>query len=124
MMIKRLSVIAALCAVGVLASACNKTTGGNAPVPPPTTSAGQQAAEVIGKVQNTATKICGYVPTAQTVANILSALGVNSLSGLTDVAAQICSVVERSKPKAAHPLARKAAPPSVAGVPIRGHFVR
>ncbi len=71
----------------------------------------------IVKVQDAARKACAFLPTVQTVAGILQALGVRSVSEVTGVAAQICAAVTRQT-------ARRGTRPSVAGVPIYGRMVR
>ena len=73
--------------------------------------------KVVAQVQSVTTATCKFVPTAQTVANILDALGVKGASAVTDVAAQICSAVTKVG-------ARRGQVPKIRGVVVRGKFVR
>jgi len=116
---RRIVAIGVLAASLALAGCVTNGTGSGTATPTPTTSAGQQAAAIIGKVQSTTAQICKFVPTAQTVANILASLGVSSASQLTDVATQICSAVGP-----AGSLKARRGVPTVAGVPVRGTRVR
>ncbi len=86
-------------------------TGGSSPF----TQANVDA--VVSQVQSVTTATCRFVPTAQTVASILSAFGVTGANAVTDVAAQICAAVTS---KSAH----RGAVPKVKGVRVRGRFVR
>lgn len=90
-------------------------------LPPPNTPAGQKAAEIIGKVQEEARKICRFVPTANTVAKILGTFGASTFPGLVEVASQICSVVG---PPTAETFRRAKGPKKLRGVTIRGTYVR
>lgn len=95
------------------------TPGTVVTLPPATTPLGQQAAEVIGKVQDYTTKACSFVPTAQTVANLLASFGVGTLAGAVDVAQQICAAVGPRTASAR----RSSAPKTLRGIPIRGYYV-
>jgi hypothetical protein len=78
------------------------------------------AAEIIA-VQQTATQICGYLPTISTVTSILSTF-VPGAGPINDVALQvaqaICGAVTVKSAR------RGAGPPTVRGVPVHGRFVR
>jgi len=71
---------------------------------------------IVAEVQAIATQVCAYVPTAETVLNILGA-GIPGLTNATAIADAICKAV--TKPTAR----RGASRPTVAGVAVRGHFV-
>lgn len=79
-------------------------------------------ASTIAQVQSTARTICSFVPTANTVANLLSVIGFGGFSGVTAMAAQICNAVINN-PMTEGPGGGRTVP-RVAGVPIRGKFVR
>ena len=122
--------IAALASTLVVAG-CAKGPSGTSPVPPapgpgpvvipaPDTPAGQKAAEIIGRVQEETRKICKFVPTAQTVANLLARFGVGTLGGLLEVAQQVCAVVGPPSSSAGRYAGRK----TLRGIVIRGHYVR
>jgi hypothetical protein len=73
---------------------------------------------VISQVQADAVAVCGFLPTAATVANIISA-GNPLIATVSAIAEAICSAVLPAK------LGRKLAViPTVNGVPIHGRFVR
>lgn len=111
---RKFAIVLALGAALAVSGCTWKTTGGTAPAPD-----SKKVAEIIGKVQDATTKICKFVPTATTVANILGALGVGDYSQLTGVAQQICdAVVKKSMIRANAPR------PKVAGVPVKGRFVK
>lgn len=73
----------------------------------------------ITEIQAVTRQICSFVPTAQTVARILSALGVPGISVVSDVAGQICAAVTTAPLADGGPRQAK-----VNGVVIRGKFVR
>lgn len=52
--------------------------------------------DAISQVQTTARQICSFVPTAQTVANVLSMFGVPGVDTATSIANQICAAVGRA----------------------------
>lgn len=76
----------------------------------------------ITAAQNAAVSICKFLPTAQTVAGILSTFVPSAVPGVTvanQVAAAICNAVSRKS------LTKGATPtPRVNGVVVRGSFVR
>lgn len=79
-----------------------------------------QTAATIAQIQNATTLACSFVPTAASVASILSALYPPSqipVGVATSVAHQICSAVT------AKSAARGAQAPTFAGVVIEGHFL-
>ncbi len=52
--------------------------------------------DAIRQVQTTAQQNCSFVPTAQTVANVLSMFGVPGVDTATSIANQICSAVGKA----------------------------
>lgn len=81
-----------------------------------TTSTGPNIDDIIAKVRSEAAKVCGFVPLAATVAEIL-AVGNPALAAAGPIAAAICRAV--TSPGAA----RGARVPTVNGVPVRGQFI-
>lgn len=80
----------------------------------------QQTAENIAKIQTATQTACAFVPTAASVAGILTALypAAGAPVGVaTQVASQICSAVTAKSARRGGP------PPSVAGVVVEGRFV-
>lgn len=74
----------------------------------------------IAETQKTTQAVCAFVPTAASVAGILSALypAASAPVGVaTQVASQICSAVTAKSARRGGP------PPTVAGVVVEGHFV-
>jgi hypothetical protein len=72
-------------------------------------------ADAVSQVQSLASKVCGFLPLAETVSALL---GVPSLGGVEGVASSICSAVTRRM------VSRGGAKtPIVAGVPVRGRFL-
>ena len=87
-----------------------------------TTSVSGVSVPSIGQVQTFVTRLCGYLPTASTVANIIAS-GAPGLSTAETIAAAICVAV--STPTAQMgPMSRAQRVPTVAGVPIYGKFVK
>ena len=83
------------------------------------TAAQQQTeAQVIAEIQQDAVLACSFLPTVNTVANILAA-GVPGLSVASSVAQAICSSVTAATTAGA---LRANAAPTVAGVVIHGRF--
>lgn len=123
-MMRKIAILAVIGVVAVSVTGC-KTTGTPAPVVAPTPSKElNKIADTIAKVQTTTKKICSYVPTANTVAQIASAFGASYFKEATSIAMDICTAMESRKLLARHPLGYpRAAPPSVRGVPIRGRYV-
>lgn len=74
-------------------------------------------ASVITTAQQTAVAVCGFLPTVETVANILAA-GNPLLATGSAIADAICAAVKR--PGAAP----NGTPPTVAGVAVLGNRVR
>jgi hypothetical protein len=73
------------------------------------------------QVRDAAVKVCGYLPAAETVAQLIAAFGGPSVPGIaSQIAAEICGAV--TKPRQAG--LRAAARPSVRGVAVKGKFVR
>ena len=110
---KRFLIVPAL-ALGLLVSSCATVPG----VDPIT---GGQITTEVTNVQEAATQICGFLPTASTVTNILASFitGASPIATVVNqVAASICSAVT------AKSLRRGAGPPRVRGVAIHGTFVR
>lgn len=106
-----------LVVIALTFGACSST--GSLPTPTP-----GQVDQAITKAQEFTRQLCGFVPTANTIANLLKVFGVNSVADLTAIAQQVCTAVA---PIASTKSSRKrmaVAPPTVRGVPIRGTFVR
>jgi hypothetical protein len=103
-MLRRLILAAPL--VGILSLSGCATTGSNG--------------QVIDQVRQVAVVTCGFLPTVETVAAIISA-GNPLISGVSTIASAICAAVTALPPVQ---LRRGAAPPTVAGVVIHGRFVR
>lgn len=77
-------------------------------------------------VQDAAVKTCGYLPTAQTVTGIASALytpGAIYFNAAEAIAGKICTAVT-TNPLADGPGASTHYTPTVAGVVVRGRFVQ
>jgi hypothetical protein len=70
---------------------------------------------LIKQVQSITQQACAFIPTAQTVANILAA---GQLNGAFVIANAICAAV------VAPPDATRRRAPMVSGVPVNGSFVR
>lgn len=82
----------------------------------------QQTAETIAQIQKTTELACSFVPTAASVAGILSALypaAQAPVAAASQVAQQICGAVTA---KGARRGAERV--PTVAGVVVEGHFVQ
>lgn len=82
------------------------------------TSQGGFTAITIASVQQAAVNSCKFLPTAETVTNIIAA-GVPGLSTAALVADAICAAVVPSSAMAAAP-----GGPSVGGVAIKGAFTK
>lgn len=101
---------AVIAASTLFLSAC-QSTGGGVTVP-----------SEVGEIQSTTVQICKFVPTVQTVLNLL-ALAQPGLSGVGQIASAICASVAK-EPSG---VARAPAPipaPQIGGVNIQGYFVR
>lgn len=80
-----------------------------------------QVNTIITEAQQDAVAVCGFLPTVETVASILSA-GNPLLALPADIANAVCAAV---KPPTSKPgVARSSAGPAVAGVVVNGKFVR
>lgn len=77
-----------------------------------------QIDDAVKQVQSYAVGICKYLPTAATVAAIISAAPIIATAG--SIGAQICTAVT-NLPLAEGPGRRRA---MVYGVPVRGRFVK
>lgn len=111
-------VLAALAASSIALGGC-ATTGGLAPT---------DITSFVAQVQATTSAVCSFVPTAETVASIISTLGgpagaaiVGTANG---IASAICAAVAPAAPGKASSRLRAAGPPTVAGVVIHGKFLR
>ncbi len=102
----------ALCLLALPLAGC---AGGSATgsLPSPT-----QVQDTITQIQAITTQVCKFAPTAATVANIIDALGLHGAGAVGDIANQICSAVTKVG------ATRHGGSPKVAGVRIRGKFVR
>jgi protein involved in sex pheromone biosynthesis len=79
----------------------------------------QQAAQVVGEVQEATKTVCNFVPTVKTIADIFAS-GVPYVGATANIANGICSALNG-------PRARrhgKMSPPEYRGVVIRGKHVR
>lgn len=75
----------------------------------------------VGNVQQIAQRVCGFLPTAETVINIIG-LNNSALATATAIADAICAAVA---PKMLRRKAlRRLGPPTVGGVPVYGRFVK
>lgn len=110
-------ILIALVLAGSLA-ACGTVPGGNGPAPTPTPIATDAT---ITAIQQAAVKVCGFLPTVQTVADIVTTFtGGGALVALVgNVANAICNAV-----KPALGARERAEVPAVNGVVIHGKFVR
>src|SRR5262249_3888882 len=93
------------------------TTGNNVPI---------SQNPVVQQVQAITEFACKFVPTADTVINII-AQGVPSLGAAEAIADAICAAVVPVKTSGVTKIAftaEKPKKPSVAGVPVRGRFVK
>lgn len=108
-MLRRIMFAAATSSMLLLAGCAHNPDGSVNP--------GASIGNVIAETQSIATQICRFVPTAQTVANILSA-GNPALQTAGSIASAICNAVSATTAR------RGAVAPNVAGVRIAGHFVR
>lgn len=73
------------------------------------------------KVQEYAVAACGFLPTAQTVANLVAVwTGAQVPDMARQIAAEICVAVTAPKSQ----LRRSSSRPVLHGVPLAGHFVR
>lgn len=75
---------------------------------------------LVTQVQQAAAAVCSFVPTAQTVLDILS-LGHPAFATASQIAGAICASV--SAPRQARRAGESPAPPTVGGVVVRGRFV-
>lgn len=83
--------------------------------------------DVIAQVQAATKQACSYEPTVETIANVLSAVGVPYVGMVSTVANQICSVVTKfgaTRGGKRMMVVRHAVTGKVRSVPIEGHFVR
>lgn len=71
------------------------------------------------QVQDVAVKTCGFLPAAETVAQLVAAFGGPSIPGIaTQIADEICAAVQKKSVR------RSGGGISVRGVPVVGSFVR
>lgn len=97
-MLRKTAMLAAVLASTLVLGACSKE-------------------EMVKGVKDATTKICGFVPTVSTIDKLLVAFGVNSVTGVVEVAEQICATVTRKS-------AQRGQRPVLKGVRIEGRFVR
>jgi len=98
--------------VGLLSLGGCATTGSNV---------SENVSAVIEQVRQVAVATCGFLPTVETVAAIISA-GNPLVSGASAIATAICAAVSSIPPRTAGK--RGGAVPTVAGVVVHGRFVR
>src|SRR5215207_3558172 len=73
------------------------------------------------RIRDNAVKVCGFLPAAETVIQLIAVFGGPAIPGIaSQIAAEICAAV--TTPKTA--TRRTAASPALHGVLIRGQFVR
>ena|SRR5215207_2790016 len=73
------------------------------------------------RIRDNAVKVCGFLPAAETVIQLIAAFGGPTIPGIaSQIAAEICGAVTR--PKAT--TRRAATAPVLHGVAVRGSFVR
>jgi hypothetical protein len=84
-----------------------------------TTGTSTSTADIIAQVRQTTVAVCGFLPTIDTVAQILAA-GNPSVMIAGTIANAICAAVTATTP----PARRRGAVPTVSGVVIHGRFVR
>lgn len=108
----RLSIITYAVAALMLASA---TTVSNAQ-----SGAAAQAASTVAETKASTRDFCNFVPTTQTILQIL-AIGVPWLQTAQFIAAAICNAIPAQGPDAKR--AFIANPPTVYGVPVKGSYV-
>lgn len=104
-------------ALSLALAACATTAPSTSPAP---TIGGADPAAIVAQVQAATTTACKFLPTAQTVLNLVSAFtDVSALGPVAAMAQAICNAV-------ASPTARLArrGPPRVRGVAVKGKFVR
>jgi hypothetical protein len=89
---------------------CFSTTGGGGSADPPST--------LITQVQQSAVAICGFLPNARDVGDIFLAGNAN-YTVAADIAEAICRAIKTRSFRAGKPV-----PPQVAGVVVRGTYVR
>lgn len=107
---------AAMALLGMSACALNPNGSGGKVVDP----------TIIDTAQTTAQTVCGFLPLAATVLDIL-ALANPVLATGEAIGTAICKSVMASSPAASAARVARAAPPvpaTVSGVPIQGRFVR
>lgn len=81
--------------------------------------------QIVQDVENIAVTTCQFLPTAATIANIIS-LNNPALATANSIATAICSAVVPKTPASVsirRTVDRSAAVPTVSGVPIYGQFV-
>lgn len=111
-------IIAVLALAGFLAGCA---TPGPFPAPNPSPSGPVASDSTITAIQQAAVRVCGFLPTVQTVADIVATFtGGSAIVNLAgNVATAICNAVR--PPLGAR---KRAAVPMVNGIVIQGGFVR
>lgn len=94
---------------GVLSLAACNTTGGG--------SVGDRTAALIAQAQSIAQQVCGFLPVAESLAQIV-AQGRPELATASQIGNAVCSAVTKKTAR------RGGGAPTVAGVPVQGQFVR
>ncbi len=114
---KKLGTVAILAAVLSLVAACGKTVDGSGPVPAGAPAAStsspvnaDQLDSVIAEVQAGVKAACGWVVAGQSIANIVTAIGVPYVGMVAEITSEACTALQ-----ATHVLGRRAKskPPSV-----------
>lgn len=96
---KRFAIVLGLASALAVAGCSTVPSGGPITVPNitgTTLTAPGGVTDAIKQVQTTAQQICSFVPTAQTVANVLSVFGVPGVDTAASIANQICSAVGKA----------------------------
>lgn len=118
-MMKKIAVLGLLAGSLALAG-CNATTG-SGPKPPVVTET--QVSSAINTVQQTAVKVCGYLPAVQTVTGILATFS-GSAAPFIEVANVVANGICRAVTSKSSALNKGFAPPSYKGIVIQGDYVR
>lgn len=103
-----------------LAGCAGLPGGGTGTLPPAVTDA-------IGQIQAATKQACSYQPTVETIANLLSAIGVPYVGMVSTVSNQICSVVTKfgaGRGGKRMMAVRSEVTGKVKSVEIKGQFVR
>jgi hypothetical protein len=108
------------CALSLSLAACATTSLPGPSGSPAPTAGGSNAGAIVSQVQSATVAACKFLPTAQTVLNIVSTFtDVSALGPVASVAQAICNAVAAPPGR----LGRRGTP-RVHGVAIKGRFVK